>query len=103
LVQEKRLVRQKFGRDSVFFTIRQTTRKKQLRARTRQVAAVSPRALPAVERIVALLVEIIRRPRHTRAQWIRQLARRGVRLRTDEVQAVLDHYQLDLKKGLSSF
>jgi hypothetical protein len=58
--------------------------------------------LPDPQQVIALLVEMIRHPRQTPRQWARRLARQGFRLKTPEIQAVLDHYQLSLKKGLSS-
>jgi hypothetical protein len=45
---------------------------------------------------------MIQHPQQTPRQWARRLARRGVRLGTQEIQAVMDHYQLTGKKGLLS-
>jgi hypothetical protein len=58
--------------------------------------------VPDPQHVIALLVEIIRHPRQTPRQWARRLAQQGIRLRAAEIQAVLDHYQLSVKKGLSS-
>jgi hypothetical protein len=58
--------------------------------------------LPALAEINALLVAMIRRPQDTPRQWARRLSRQGIRLKTGQIQAVIDHYRLDVKKGLSS-
>jgi hypothetical protein len=58
--------------------------------------------LPDPQHVIALLVEIIRHPRQIPRQWARRLAHQGIRLPTGAIQAVLDHYQLSVKKGLSS-
>ena len=50
--------------------------------------------------IIALLVEIIRRPQNTPRQGARRLAQGGIPLGTDDIEAVRDHYGIDLKKGL---
>ena len=59
--------------------------------------------LPDAQHVIALLVEIIRHPQQTPRQWARRLARQGIRWRTPQIQAVLDHYGLSVKKGLLSF
>jgi hypothetical protein len=102
LVQQQRLAREKLDGCCVYFAVRKTAQQRQRRERSRQVSAPRRVALPPLEHVVALLVEIIRRPRQTPTQWARNLSRRGVPLRTTAIQAVLEHYQLDLKKGLSS-
>lgn len=103
LIQQRRLTREKSDGRFVYFAVRQTPQRRQKRQRNQQLQrtpAVTP--LPPLDQIVALLVEIIQRPRETAHQWSRRLARRGVRLGTPNIQAVLDHYGIDLKKGLSS-
>jgi hypothetical protein len=58
--------------------------------------------LPPAEQIIALLVEMVQRPKGSLRQWARRLRRHEVHLSTREIQAVLDHYQLAVKKGLST-
>jgi len=54
--------------------------------------------LPDPYHVIALLVEMIRHPQQTPRQWARRLAHQGIRLKTHEIQAVLEHYQLSVKK-----
>ena len=49
--------------------------------------------------IIALLVEIIRRPQNTPRQGARRLTQEGIYLGTDDIETVRDHYGIDLKKG----
>ena len=101
LIQNKSLTRERLDGRFVYFPLQQATRRKQQKQRKEKTEeARAARALPPLEQIIALLVEIIRRPQNTPRQWARRLAQRGVRLRTADIQAVLDHYQIDLKKGL---
>jgi hypothetical protein len=101
LVQNKSLTREEVDRRFVYFSRQQAPRRKQQKQRkaSTEQAAVA-RALPPLEKIIALLVEIIRRPKNTPRQWSRRLGQKGVRMGTAEIQVVLDHYQIDLKKGL---
>jgi hypothetical protein len=52
--------------------------------------------------VIALLVEMIRHPRQGPRQWARRLARQGIHLGAAQIEAVLEHYGLSVKKGLSS-
>ena len=102
LTQQNRLTPRISGR-LVYFPVPEAARRKQQQQRRKEAALESvARPLPPLEQIIALLVEIIQRPRNTPRQWVRRLARRGVRIGTKEIQAVLDHYRLDPKKGLLS-
>jgi hypothetical protein len=56
--------------------------------------------LPEPQQIIALLVEMLRHPQRTPGQWARRLARSGIRLGMQDINAVLDHYHLSVKKGL---
>lgn len=103
LIQAKRLTREKISGQSVYFPVSPAARRKQQQQRTAQVARESStRTLPPREQIIALLVEIIQRPGNTPRQWVQQLTRRGVKMGTKDIQAVLDHYRIDPKKGLWS-
>ena len=101
LIHENRLTRERISGRLVYFPVPEATRRKQQQQRRTETASESvARPLPPREQIIALLVEIIQRPRNTPRQWVRRLARRGVRIGTKEIQAVLEHYGLDRKKGL---
>jgi hypothetical protein len=63
----------------------------------------SPPVLPPLEQIIALLVEIIQRPKNSPQQWVRRLARQQIQLSQQDILAILNHYQIDLKKGLFTF
>jgi hypothetical protein len=87
----------------VYFVGQPSQRQQQLQRREAEVAARRlAQPLPDPHHVIALLVEMIRHPQQTPRQWGRRLARQGIPLRTPEIQAVLDHYQLTVKKGPSS-
>jgi hypothetical protein len=103
LIGQGRLQRARSAGTTVYFLGEPSRHQQQLQQREREVAARRlALPLPDPQHVIALLVEMIRHPRQTPRQWTRRLARQGIRLKTPEVQAVLDHYQLSLKKGLSS-
>jgi hypothetical protein len=103
LTGEGRLQRAKIAGTMVYFAAEPSQQREQLQRRETEIAAERrARPLPDSQHVIALLVEIIRHPRQTPRQWARRLARLGIRLRTAEIQAVLDHYQLSVKKGLLS-
>jgi len=101
LVQRGRLARKKFAGQYVYFSLAKTSREHQQKRRAEQRVELPP-PLPPPERIIALLVEIIQRPRSSPKQWARRLRRLKIPLSAREIEAVLDHYQLDVKKGLST-
>jgi len=39
-------------------------------------------------------------PRQTPRQWAERLVRRNIRLETQDIRAVMEHYHLTVKKGL---
>ena len=81
LIQEKRLTREKISGRFVYFPVPEAARRKQQQQRRKEAAPGSvARPLPPLEQIIALLVEIIQRPRNTPRQWVRRLVRRGVRI-----------------------
>ena len=101
LSQQQRLTRQEIEGRFVYFPHRKSLQRKQHKQRSQQQQqARDERILPPLEQIIALLVEIIQRPHNTPRQWSRRLKQRGVPLGTPQIQTVLDHYQIDLKKGL---
>jgi hypothetical protein len=102
LSQQQSLTREKVGGRFVYFSPQQNAHAKQHRQRktdTEQVTA--DRGLPPLDQIIALLVEMIRRPRNTPRQWARRLSRQGIRIGTGDIQVVLAHYGIEPKKGLS--
>jgi len=101
LIQKQQIQRHKIDACFVYFAVSDSVREKQQQQRIQDAKETrSVLHLPPPEHIVALLVEIITRPENTRQQWIRHLARRGVRLAIKDIQAVFEHYQIDLKKGV---
>lgn len=103
LVQRGVLQRERIAGAFVYLASEQGQRRQQLKQRQRGTTAKGPpRPLPDPQQTIALLVQMIQHPRQTPRQWARRLARQGVRLGTQEIQAVMDHYQLTGKKGLLS-
>ena len=102
LIQQDRLARKKIDGRFVYFAQQQAARRQQGKRRAEQ-ASLARRALPPPEHIIALLVEIIQRPKNSLRQWSRRLARQDITLSTQEIQAVLEHYEIDRKKGLLTF
>ena len=101
LMDQERLKREKLENHFVYFPLQSTTRKKQQKRRKQEsLLRPSKSDLPSVEHIIALLVEIIGHPKNTPRQWSRQLARQDIRITPKQILVVLDHYQIDLKKGL---
>lgn len=101
LVDQKRLNREKIENHFVYFPLQAAAHKKQQRQRKQESLRRQFKSdLPSLEHIVALLVEIIGHPKNTPRQWSRRLARQGIRITPKQIQVVLDHYQIDLKKGL---
>jgi hypothetical protein len=103
LTRQGRLQRTKIAGALVYFAGEPSRHQQQLQRRETETATKRrAEPLPDPHRLIALLVEMIRHPQQTPRQWARRLACQGIRLRTPEIQAVLDHYQLSVKKGLSS-
>ena len=101
LIERKSLARERMGGRFVYFPLQQETRAQQEKQRRKEAEeAQASRSLPPLEHIIALLVEIITRPQNTLRQWTRRLNQQGVRMGTGDIQAVLDHYGIDQKKGL---
>ncbi len=101
LVDQKRLKREKIKNHFVYFPLQATSHKKQQKQRKQEsLLRQSTSNLPPVEHIVSLLVEIIGHPKNRPRQWSRRLARQGIRITPKQIQGVLDHYEIDPKKGL---
>lgn len=97
LTVKQRLGRESLGRSFVYLAAEEGRRVQQLRRRIEQAAV---RHLPEPQQVMALLVEMIRHPRQTPQQWARRLARSDIRLGTQDINAVIKHYHLSVKKGL---
>ena len=104
LIQRKLLTREKMEGCFVYFPLQETRRRKLQKQRKNEIQrAQAVRSLPPLEHIIALLVQIIQRPRNSPRQWARRLALRGIRMGTRDIQAILAHYGIDVKKGLLNF
>ena len=100
-VEQNSLSREKMGGRFVYFPLQPGTRAEQQKQRQKETAAAQAElSLPPLEHIIGLLVEIIRRPQNTPRQWARRLRQQGLHLGTGDIQSVLGHYGIDLKKGL---
>jgi hypothetical protein len=97
LTVKQRLGRESLGRSFVYLAVEESRHDQQLRRRIEQAAV---RRLPEPQQVMALLVEMIRHPRQTPQQWARRLARSDIRLGTQDINAVMEHYHLSVKKGL---
>jgi hypothetical protein len=103
LASEGRLERAKIGDAFSYFARDRGRHQQQLEQRRAALPLGRPgRPLPDPPQIIALLVEMIQRPRSAHRQWARRLARQGISLEPAAIQAVMDHYGLSVKKGLLS-
>jgi hypothetical protein len=103
LADQAQVQRAEAGGSRVYLAVASARGQQQLQGRQREVAARrAAEPLPALAEINALLVAMIRHPQDTPRQWARRLSRQGIRLKTGQIQAVIDHYRLDVKKGLWS-
>ena len=100
LTQRKALTRERIHARFVYFAPQNTVRSGQQQERQAELEqAATQVALPPLDDIVSLLVEIIRRPDNTPRQWARRLTQKGIRIGTSDIQAVLNHYGIREKKG----
>jgi hypothetical protein len=103
LTLKQRLWREALGGAFVYLAVEQRQHDQQLQRRLAEGALQPPPLpLPEPQQIIALLVEMIRHPQQTPRQWARRLGRRNIRLGAEDIRAVLQHYQLMVKKGLLS-
>lgn len=100
LILKGRLWREALEDAFVYLTPEQHQHDQQLQNRRTEIT-VSRRLtrLPEPQEIIALLVEMIRNPQRTPQQWARRLAAHKIPLGTQEIRAVIEHYQLSVKKG----
>ncbi|MEA3303390.1 MAG: BlaI/MecI/CopY family transcriptional regulator, partial [Pseudomonadota bacterium] len=104
LFQKELLSRETVEGRFVYFPSRKNSQRKQQKQR-REIDQKKKEALALLplENIIALLVEIIRRPKNTPRQWAHRLTQQGIRIATSDIRLVLDHYGIDPKKGLLNF
>jgi hypothetical protein len=101
LILTGRLWREALDDVFVYLTPEQSRHDQQLRHRRTEITVPPRRApLPEPQQIIALLVEMIRKPQWTPQQWARQLARHNVPVGMQQIRAVVEHYRLTVKKGL---
>ncbi|RLG69561.1 MAG: hypothetical protein DRO11_07570 [Methanobacteriota archaeon] len=99
LYEQRRVDRVKVGPVFVYVAQDPRVREKQIRNRRSELERVQERlTLPEPERIIAVLVELIRRPDVQPESLRRRLARRGVRITPQELKAIFAHYKLDTRK-----
>jgi hypothetical protein len=103
LILKRGLRREPVGRSFVYLAVERSRHEQQLKRRTEGAVRPLPPPLPEPQQIIALLVEMIQHPQQTPRQWARRLGRRNIRLGTQDIRAVMEHYQLTVKKGLLSF
>ena len=104
LIQRQLVTREKMEGCFVYFPLQEAPRRKLQNQRKKEIErAHAVRSLPPPEHIIALLVQIIQRPRDTPRQWARRLVQRGIRIGSKDIQVILEHYGIDSKKGLLNF
>jgi len=101
LILNRRLWRKALENAFVYLVSEQNRSNQQLQHRKTVITAVPRlRPLPEPQQIIALLVEMIQNPGGTPQQWARRMTRHKVSLGTQDIRAVMEHYQLTAKKGL---
>ncbi len=98
LYQQGRLSRERTEGRYVYVDTNEENRKRQLEKRRLETLENIRTVLPELERVVAVLVELIQKVELKPRQIVRRLARKGVKVKAAEVQAILIRYQLDSKK-----
>jgi len=99
---KQKVRRQKTGSNNVYFSIKEDLFMLQLSAREQQTSvAVQTLSLPDYQRTIAVLVEIILQDSIVAEKLQKGAAKRNVKITTDEIQAVIEHYQLKKKRSKS--
>lgn len=96
LYHQGKLYREKV--DGIFVYL-QTNADERLRQLSNRAALIKDkhRQLPEPERIIAVLVELIQRVELQPQQLARRVCRKGIKVTTTEIRAILQHYQLTKK------
>ena len=97
LYQQGKLYREKLDGIFVYLQTNEDNRRRQLSNRASDIIKEKHRQLPEPERIIAVLVELIQRVQLQPQQLARRLSRKGIKVTTTEIRAILQHYQLTKK------
>ena len=97
LYHQDKLHREKVEGIFVYLQTSEDGRRTQLGHRHADAIRAKAERLPEAERIIAVLVELIQRVELEPEQLARRLSRKGIRVKTTEIRAILDHYQLTKK------
>ncbi len=99
LYRKSTLKRDKVGGLFVYLHPEDKERQKQLTMRqSKRERALERMALPEPERIIAVLVELIKRVELEPQQITRRLSTKGIKITLAEIEAIFAHYQLSEKK-----
>ena len=99
LIYNGEVAREKLKGKFVYFNTDAVRQRDQLAQRcAEQADALVRMSLPAPDRIIAVLVELILRPEIDVEQLVRRLSRRGLKMRPKEIEAIFSHYKLTEKK-----
>jgi hypothetical protein len=97
LYHQGKLYREKVDAIFVYLQTNEDQRRRQLSNRASDIIKERHRQLPEPERIIAVLVELIQRVELQPQQLARRLSRKGIKVKTTEIRAILQHYQLTKK------
>lgn len=98
---QKRIFREKRDTSFVYFHVEEQKRDRQRRNRQQKSRQELERViLPDPIRIIAVLVELIKKPEQTVSQIVQRLRRQGYILTEQEVTQIFFYYQLPTKKNL---
>jgi len=99
LYRKGKLKREKVGGAFVYLHTQDTERQTQVTMRqSKRERALERMALPEPERIIAVLVELIKRVELEPQQIARRLSTKGIKITPAQIQAIFAHYQLPQKK-----
>lgn len=96
LYQQGKLYREKVDGIFVYLQTNEDERRRQLSNRAALIKEKHPQ-LPEPERIIAVLIELIQRVELQPQQLARRVSRKGIKVTTTEIRAILQHYQLTKK------
>jgi len=97
LYRQGKLYREKVDGIFVYLQTNEDQWRRQLSNRAADIIKDKHRQLPESERIIAVLVELIQRVELQPQQLARRLSRKGMKVTTTEIRAILQHYQLTKK------
>jgi hypothetical protein len=99
LFHQDKLYREKIGTRFVYFGKEEKTCQAQLNKRRSKIEIIEPCSLPEPKLIIAVLVELIQKVEFHPKQLIRRLSAKGVKIKSAEIEAIFQHYQLRQKKN----